>query len=120
MSLAGLGAIGVILYARYRYVTLHQTPPEESTLSGFEKLIFNKFYVDEFYEKFISQPFFRLSEFLVKWVDKLFIDRVVNWSARILDLTGNTLRYIQTGNTGFYVFAMVIGMVLLFIIRLLI
>ncbi len=120
MSLAGIAAILVIIYARYRYLTLQQQPTDEKLLKGFEKLVYHKFYVDEFYEKFISQPFFRLSDFAGRWIDKFLIDRVVNGSAWIVDATGRTLRLLQTGNTGFYVFAMVIGMVVLFIIRLLI
>ncbi|MFZ1678477.1 MAG: hypothetical protein WAT91_14450, partial [Saprospiraceae bacterium] len=87
---------------------------------GFEKLVYNKFYVDEFYEKFISQPVFRLSTFAGDWIDKMIIDRVVNGSGWLVEVSGKTLRLLQTGNTGFYVFAMVIGMVVLFIIRLLI
>ncbi|MGB4847385.1 MAG: NADH-quinone oxidoreductase subunit L [Saprospiraceae bacterium] len=120
MSLAGFGAILVILFARNRYITLHQLPPEEVSLKGFEKLVYNKFYVDEFYEKFISQPVFRLSTFAGDWIDKMIIDRVVNGSGWLVEVSGKTLRLLQTGNTGFYVFAMVIGMVVLFIIRLLI
>jgi NADH-quinone oxidoreductase subunit L len=120
LALAGGAAIVVILFAKYRYITLQQLPTEESSLSGIEKLIYHKFYVDELYEKFISQPVFRLSEFFSKWVDKFIIDQLVNGSVRFVEITGKTFRLIQTGNTGFYVFAMVIGMVVLFIIRLLI
>lgn len=120
MSLAGFGAILVILFARNRYITLHQLPPEETSLKGFEKLIYHKFYVDEFYEKYISQPVFRLSDFAGSWIDKLIIDRLVNGISSVMDFSGRQLRLLQTGNTGFYVFAMVIGMVVLFIIRLLI
>ena len=120
MSLAGFAAIAAILYARHRYVTLHQLPPDEVKLTGFEKLVYHKFYVDELYEKFISQPFFRLSEFFGGWIDKLIIDRVVNGTAWWVNATGRTMRLFQNGNTGFYVFAMVTGMIILFIIRLLI
>lgn len=120
MSLAGIGAILVILYARNKYKTLHQLPPDEASLTGFEKLIYHKFYVDEFYEKFISQPLFRISEFTGSFIDKLIIDRFVNGAGWLVDFGGRKLRLLQTGNTGFYVFAMVLSMVVLFIIRLLI
>ena len=119
MSLAGFAAIAAILYARHRYVTLHHLTSDEAKLTGFEKLVYHKFYVDELYEKLISQPFFRLSEFFGGWVDKLIIDRVVNGTAWWIDATGRTMRLFQNGNTGFYVFAMVAGMIILFIIRLL-
>jgi NADH-quinone oxidoreductase subunit L len=37
-----------------------------------------------------------------------------------VEVGGRTIRLFQNGNTGFYVFAMVAGMIVLFIIRLLI
>ena len=61
-----------------------------------------------------------MSEWFGTFFDKQVVDRVVNATAGVMDSGGKTLRLFQTGNTGFYVFAMVIGMVVLFIIRLLI
>lgn len=120
MTIAGVGAIAAILFARHMYVTRKQLPTEEAAMSGFEKLIFNKFYVDELYDNIITKPVFKLSEVFGQFVDKQIIDRVVNGAGYLTDLSGRTLRLFQTGNTGFYVFAMVIGMIVLFIIRLLI
>ncbi len=120
MSIAGIGAIGVILYARFRYITRRALPEEEAGLSGFTRLIYHKFYIDELYERLIVKPTFRLSDWWGQFVDKLIIDRVVNGLAKSMEVGGKTVRLFQTGNTGFYVFAMVIGMVVLFIIRLLI
>jgi NADH-quinone oxidoreductase subunit L len=51
-------------------------------------------------------------------VDKLIVDLAVNATAWVVATTGKTLRLVQNGNTGFYVFAMVIGMMVLFVIRL--
>ncbi|MEO5906527.1 MAG: NADH-quinone oxidoreductase subunit L [Saprospiraceae bacterium] len=120
MSIAGIGAIAAILFARYQYVIRKQLPPDEAALSGFEKVVYNKFYVDELYEALITKPLFKLSTIFGGLVDKQIVDRFVNGVANTLDAGGRTLRLIQTGNTGFYVFAMVVGMILLFIIRLLI
>jgi hypothetical protein len=43
---------------------------------------------------------------------------LVNLSALIVDVTGRTYRLIQTGNTGFYVFAMVISVVVFLFIQI--
>lgn len=118
MSIAGAGAIIVILLTRHRYITQKHIPAATDTLSGFEKLIYNKFYVDEIYEKIISKPVFKLSEWFGSIIDKKVVDRTVNATAKIVGLGGKTLRLFQSGNTGFYVFGMVVGMILLFIIRL--
>jgi len=120
MSIAGAGAIAAILYARHMYVTKKILPEDERVLTGLPKLVSNKFYVDELYDKLITKPIFKLSEWWGQFVDKLVIDRGVNGVAKSLEVGGKTLRLFQNGHTGFYVFAMVIGMVVIFIIRLLI
>jgi NADH-quinone oxidoreductase subunit L len=51
-------------------------------------------------------------------VDKLVIDLVVMATAWIVGFTGRTIRLVQTGNTGVYIFAMVIGMMVLMFIQL--
>lgn len=120
MSIAGAGAIAVILYARYVYVTKKTIPEEDAAVHGLPKLVSNKFYVDEQYEKIFTRPTFKLSDWWGQFVDKSVIDRAVNGLAKSLEMGGKTLRLFQNGHTGFYVFAMVIGMVVFFIIRLLI
>jgi NADH-quinone oxidoreductase subunit L len=59
-----------------------------------------------------------LSDLFLVLIDKLVIDLIVNATALFTGATGKMLKLIQTGNTGFYLFAMVLGTILLFIIRL--
>jgi NADH-quinone oxidoreductase subunit L len=59
-----------------------------------------------------------LSDLLHVVVDKLIVDLLVNASAWFVGFTGRTMRLVQTGNTGFYIFAMVIGMMVLLLIQL--
>ena len=120
LSFAGIAAILVILYAARKYVTLKAMPEDDATITGLPKLIYNKFYVDEIYNSMFVVPLFKMSEWFGNFFDKQVVDRAVNGTASMMDTAGKTLRQLQTGNTGFYVFAMVIGMVVLFIIRLLI
>lgn len=118
MSFAGIGAIAVILFAYNKYVKQNALPAEDSELTGLNKVISNKFYVDEIYNTVFVKPIIVLSDLFLVLVDKLIIDLAVNATAWIVATTGKTMRLIQTGNTGFYVFAMVIGMMVLLIIRL--
>lgn len=120
MSVAGVGAIIIILLARYKYVTRKHLPADESSLSWFARLVYNKFYVDEIYHRLITIPVFKLSNWFGSFFDKKILDGIVNASADVMSLGGKTMRLAQSGNTGSYVFAMVIGMIVLFIIRLLI
>ncbi len=118
MSFAGIGAIAVILFAYNKYVKKAELPVNDSELTGINKVISNKFYVDEIYDTLIVKPITILSDLFLVLVDKLIIDLAVNATAWIVATTGKTMRLFQTGNTGFYVFAMVIGMMVLLIIRL--
>lgn len=42
MTLAGLAAIGMILYARWKYITLKAMPEADSAITGIPKLIYHK------------------------------------------------------------------------------
>jgi NADH-quinone oxidoreductase subunit L len=91
---------------------------EGENLSASQKLIYNKFFLDEVFEKFIVKPITMLSDIFLVLIDKLVIDLAVNATALIAQVSGKTLRLLQSGNTGFYLFLMVSGAILLFIIRL--
>ncbi|MCU0443241.1 MAG: NADH-quinone oxidoreductase subunit L [Bacteroidia bacterium] len=119
MSFAGLAAIVSIYYAYTKYVKKGEQPADEASLTGLQKWISNKFYVDELYDKIIVKPMLILSDLFLVLVDKLIIDLSVNAVAWFVGLTGRATRLLQTGNTGFYIFAMVLSMVVLFVIRLL-
>ena len=120
LCFAGLAAILVIVYAYRKYISLKAMPEEDNEITGIPKLISNKFYVDEIYESQITKPVFKMSEWFGNFFDKKVVDQVVNSTAGAMDAGGKSLRLFQSGNTGSYVFAMVIGMIVLFIIRLLI
>jgi NADH-quinone oxidoreductase subunit L len=119
MSFAGLAAIASIVYAYQKYVKKGEQPEDETTLTGLPKWISNKFYVDELYNTVIVKPMMLLSDLFMVVVDKLIIDLVVSSIAWMVSFSGRMLRLVQTGNTGFYIFAMVLSMVVLFVIRLL-
>ena len=115
---AVIAAIASILYARFKYISNKEQPAEDASLTGINKMVYNKFYVDEIYETCIVKPLKVLSDLFLVLIDKLVIDLVVNATAWVVGLSGRTLRLVQNGNTGFYVFAMVFGIIVLFVIRL--
>jgi NADH-quinone oxidoreductase subunit L len=119
MLFAGLAAIASIYYAYTKYVKKGEQPEDENQLKGLQKWISNKFYVDELYDKVFVKPMLILSDLFLVLVDKLIIDLAVNAVAWFVGVAGRAARLLQTGNIGFYIFAMVISMVVLFVIRLL-
>jgi NADH-quinone oxidoreductase subunit L len=84
------------------------------------RLFVHKFYVDELYDKVIVKPVFWLSRFLHQTVENRIIDRVVNGVGLLVVRTGNTVRYIQSGNIGFYMFVMIIGILFILFFNILI
>ncbi len=70
------------------------------------KLLFNKYWIDEIYVALIIKPVHRSAIFLWRIVDELLIDTLfVNGAAFTVELTGDVLRFIQTGNVRNYALA---------------
>jgi NADH-quinone oxidoreductase subunit L len=62
------------------------------------RLLFNKYYIDEFYDVVIVGPLMKISnDILWKTLDVAMIDGLVNGSAKIMDSFGKVFRKIQTG-----------------------
>jgi NADH-quinone oxidoreductase subunit L len=75
-------------------------------LPFFYRLLFNKYWIDELYDAIVVRPVHLLATFLWRVVDGLIIDTVfVNGAAFTVELTGDVLRFIQTGNVRNYALA---------------
>ncbi len=78
--------------------------------SGIYKLLFRKYMLDEFYFKTVIDPIVNTSRgFLWKFFDVKLIDGIVNGSARMIALTGEVIRRMQTGIAQNYALVMMIG-----------
>lgn len=109
IGIATVGALVSIFLAYFVYSSKGRVPSEDSTYQGLAKVVYNKFYIDELYDIVIVKPVQWFSELLYKVVDKLIVDGVVRVVARLSMTIGDILRSFQTGQTGFYVLAMVIS-----------
>ena len=79
-------------------------------------LVSNKFRIDELYDLLFVRPFVSLARVLWKVVDVLIIDGVLNAGAFIVELVGDTLRFLQTGNVRNYALTFLLGIVALVLI----
>jgi len=112
MGASVLAVILVILYARFRYVKAEHVPADDERESSFfTRLIANKYYIDEVYDMLISKPINLLSTFFHKQIEQRIIDGLVNKTGSLTIMGGRMLRFIQTGNIGFYLFIMIIGII---------
>jgi len=76
-------------------------------------LVAEKFRVDELYDAVVVKPFVFLARALWKVVDVLVIDGVLNAGAFLVELTGDLLRFLQTGNVRNYALTFFLGVIAL-------
>ena len=91
-----------------------QADGEPQTALG--KFLYNKWLVDEFYEKAIVQPLNRFAGFLKEVVEKNVIDGVVNGTGKLVQYGARQTRLMQGGQVGYYILFMVLSIILLFLI----
>ena len=88
--------------------------PSFAENTGIAKVLENKWYVDELYDAIIVKPIAAISSMLDRIVEKMGIDGIVNGVGKTVKWGGDRMRLLQTGQVGFYIFVMVLGMVALF------
>jgi NADH-quinone oxidoreductase subunit L len=112
MAVSVGGAVLALIYAYSKYVKKGHVPvsdtEERPVLSN---LSYHKFYIDELYDNIIRKPLDALSVFFYKVVDRVGIDGFVNGLGKGSVEASKGLRLLQTGNVGFYIFMMVVGIV---------
>jgi len=86
--------------------------------TGLAKLLENKWYIDELYNAIIVKPIEIISDLSDRFVEKMGIDGAVNGVGKTVKWGGDKLRLLQTGQVGFYIFVMVLGMIALFSISI--
>jgi NADH-quinone oxidoreductase subunit L len=79
---------------------------------GTQKLLYNKWYVDEAYDAGIVRPIVATSRAFWRWIDQGLIDGAVNgagYASRAFGWVGSRL---QTGQINTYAFAVLLGVLL--------
>ena len=92
-----------IVFAWFRFKNYQ--PKEEK---GFGKVLENKWYVDELYDKIIVNPLNKLAGFLNNIFERYIIDGIVNGVGRVVNYGSRQLRLLQSGQVGSYVLLMVL------------
>ena len=104
-------AVIALLIAINRYKS--QADGEPQTSLG--KFLYNKWYIDELYESVIISPLNKFAGFLKNFVEKNIIDGAVNGTGKLVQYSARKIRFIQSGQVGYYILFMVLSLVLLFI-----
>jgi NADH-quinone oxidoreductase subunit L len=110
--------VAVIGIAQMMYLKKGLVPvADDGEISPLQKLVYNKYYVDEIYEYAITRPMNRVASVFDRFVESRFIDGIVNGVGTIVNKTSNGLRYVQTGHIGFYLFAMVLSIIVMLFVK---
>lgn len=117
MGVAVGGAVITILVARFMYITKKILPEKsEEEMGFFSRLVYRKFYVDELYNALVKKPVNIFSDIWYEFLDRGLIDGIVRSAGSLSLRLGAALRQTQQGSVGFYIFAMVAGVLALIII----
>ena len=79
------------------------------------RIIFNKYYVDEFYSMVIVKPVINFALFLWKIVDVKIIDGTANGIASLTKFAGELFRSTETGYLRNYALSLTFGAILILI-----
>ena len=108
MGIATIGALIGIGIAFAKYIKQNVVPNKDSEITGLSKVIYNKYYVDEFYTFLIIKPINGLSNFFRVTLEPALSKLVFSFGT-LANGIGNQGKKLQNGNIGLYLFAFVIG-----------
>jgi len=114
MGLAVLSAVAVIYFAYQMFIKNSVLPVEnEKQLKSWQRLVYNKYYVDEFYDALFRKPLDGISKAFYKFFDIQLIDGIVNGVGTSVNWVSGLVRKAQTGYIGFYIMVMVVGVIVI-------
>lgn len=101
------------IIAIYLFSLKNMIPVEDSKILGIQKVIYQKFYIDELYDSLVVKPINFLSVFFGQIIDFLVIDLLVEGVGKTVQYASSEFKRIQTGNVGYYIFMMVISIAII-------
>ncbi len=113
--LMGLAVVGALLgiglaYFKYGKGTV---PPDDGQITGFSKVLYNKYYVDEAYSAIIVKPINAMSRFFRDTLERGLSGFVYGFGT-VANAIGNQGRLLQNGSVGLYLFVFVFGIAAIF------
>lgn len=108
MGLAVVGAFIGIGFAYSQYIRNRRIPQSDEAKTGFGKVIYNKFYIDELYNNIVVKPVYKLSALCSDMLETLFYS-VLTGTGRITGYLSIWVRSVQSGNIGRYLVFFVFG-----------
>ncbi len=111
VSVAGMLVASITAIAFYGNGFAPVTHSLEKALQGVHKLLTDKYYVDELYDRVFVTPLKDISMFLWKIVDVVIIDGIVNGVGQGFALVAGLLSFNMTGSVHRHAMMVVVGLV---------
>jgi len=108
IGLGGLATAFVLLGKK----VLGNAEAEPTYRSGMERTLYNKWWIDELYDRVVLGPIRASARFLASF-DRRVIDGLVDFAGRTSQALGLVFGRMQTGQTNTYAFVLVVGVLLL-------
>ncbi len=103
---AAVVVAGTVLWVRGWSLAPASESPEPT---GFRKVLYDKWYVDELYDRIIVQPLLAVSRFFWRFIDQVIIDGFVNVVGGGARAVGWFVSLFQTGSVNTYAFVITLG-----------
>ncbi|RZJ73352.1 NADH-quinone oxidoreductase subunit L [Flavobacterium sp.] len=110
MAIAVVGGLIGIGIAYAKYLKKGEVPPADAQMTGFHKLLYNKFYVDEIYDTVFVKPINALATFFRDTLETALSSLVFGFG-KVTNAIGNKGKLVQNGSLGRYLFAFTLGVV---------
>ncbi|MXY31531.1 MAG: NADH-quinone oxidoreductase subunit L [Gammaproteobacteria bacterium] len=109
-GLSTLAALALVLFTARAAARWKVVPAAEAAApTGLGSLLFNKWYVDEFYDRFVVQPVLAASRFAWRVIDAVLIDGAVNGLGLVTRAGGAFVSLFQTGQVNTYALVLTLG-----------
>jgi NADH-quinone oxidoreductase subunit L len=107
---SSVGVVAIGLYIAYKKFG---QGAEEPVFTGFAKVGYNKFYVDEIYNAVFVQPYKGLGSIITRFLEPNVTDSHVKFSSWLYRKAGTAFKALQVGYVRIYAIYMVIGLSLM-------
>ncbi len=110
IGISVLVAVVAIGFAYIKFANGKNVPVADEAMEGVPNLIYNKYYIDETYEKVFVNGVSDGSKILSKTVEIGFIDKIINGIGSLTIGSSKLFKKLQAGNTSAYILTMTVGL----------
>lgn len=107
-------AIIGIIWAYIKYMKKSSVPADDDKITGFAKVLYNKYYIDEIYNALFIKPIYALADFFNKIVEQV-LKNFFKGGGNLVESLSVPAKKLQNGSLGFYLFFFVLGFSVLII-----